>query len=83
MLFLGFYAPVTMDLGWANRNGIRLVTSRGEGRAAVGRALELAGAGLLQNAQLVTHRCPLADIQLGLDAMRSRDSDRVKVVFTP
>ena len=40
LLILAFYKdPVSFNLGFANREEISLVTSRGEGRQAVGRAL--------------------------------------------
>jgi L-iditol 2-dehydrogenase len=84
LLFLGFYdEPVTFDLGLANREEINLVTSRGEGRMAVRRALELTASGAITSAGLVTHRYPLEDIQAGFEALRAREGDPIKIVFTP
>lgn len=84
LLFLGFYdASVQFDLGQANREEINLVTSRGEGRMAVGRALGLCAAGAITGRGLVTHTFPLEDIQAGFDALRARDGDPIKIVFTP
>ena len=84
LLFLAFYKdPVPFDLGMANREEITLVTSRGEGRMAVGRALQLAGAGALRGAELVTHRFRLDDIQDGFDLLRSREGHPIKIVFEP
>ncbi len=84
VLFLAFYKdPVPFDLGFANREEITLVTSRGEGSRAVGRALELASAGLISGERLVTHRFPLDEIQVGFDMLRSRQGKPMKAVFIP
>lgn len=84
LLFLAFYSdPVSFDIGYANREEIRLVTSRGEGRTAVGRVLQLAAAGRIQGADLVTHRFPLEHVQEGFDTLRTKKGDPIKVVFTP
>lgn len=84
VIFLAFYdEPVPFDLGLANREEINLVTSRGEGRAAVGRALGLAERGLLRGEELVTHHYPLADIQQGFDDLRNRTGNPMKIVFVP
>jgi 2-desacetyl-2-hydroxyethyl bacteriochlorophyllide A dehydrogenase len=85
VLFLGFYKdPVPFDLGRANREEVNLVTSRGEGRMAVGRALRLAESGVIRGAALVTHRFALDDIQAGFDVLRDRDGTTpVKLVFVP
>ena len=84
LLFLAFYKdPVPFDLGFANREEIALVTSRGEGRRAVGRALELAAAGLISGERLVTHRFPLDEIQVGFDMLRSPQGKPMKAVFIP
>jgi L-iditol 2-dehydrogenase len=84
ILFLAFYAePTVFDLSLANLSEIRLVTSRGEGRAAVRRALALAERGVIRGAELVTHRYPLADIQRGFDELRDRRHNPIKVVFEP
>jgi L-iditol 2-dehydrogenase len=84
LLILAFYKdPIPFDLGFANREEIALVTSRGEGGRAVGRALRLAAAGLITGERLVTHRFPLDEIQAGFDMLRSRQGKPVKVVFIP
>ncbi len=83
-LFLAFYeTAVSFDLGLANREEINLVTARGEGRKAVGRALSLIASGAVQGEELVTHRYGLDDIQRGFDELRSRHGDPMKVVFIP
>lgn len=84
LLILAFYKdPVSFNLGVANREEISLVTSRGEGRRAVGRALQLAATGLISGERLVTHRFPLEQIQAGFDMLRSRQGKPMKVVFIP
>ncbi|BCB91321.1 zinc-dependent alcohol dehydrogenase [Phytohabitans suffuscus] len=84
LLFLAFYdEPVNFDIGRANREEVRLVTSRGEGRTAVGRVLRLAASGAVRGADLVTHRYPLERIQEGFEALRAKAGDPIKVVFTP
>jgi L-iditol 2-dehydrogenase len=84
LLVLAFYKdPVSFDLSFANREEITLVTSRGEGRQAVGRAVALAAAGLISGERLVTHRFPLEEIQAGFDMLRSREGKPMKVVFIP
>jgi 2-desacetyl-2-hydroxyethyl bacteriochlorophyllide A dehydrogenase len=84
VLFLAFYKdPTVLDLNLANLSELRLVTSRGEGRASVRRALALAESGLVRGRELVTHRYPLVDIQQGFDDLRERRDDPVKVVFVP
>ena len=84
LLILAFYKdPVSFNLGFANREEICLVTSRGEGRQAVGRAVQLAAAGLIRGERLVTHRFPLDEIQAGFDMLRSREGKPMKVVFVP
>jgi L-iditol 2-dehydrogenase len=84
ILFLAFYKePVTFDLSLANLSELRLVTSRGEGRDAVHRAVGLASRGLIRGHDMVTHRYPLEDIQRGFDEIRNRVHDPVKVVFIP
>jgi L-iditol 2-dehydrogenase len=84
LLILAFYKdPVPFDLGFANREEISLVTSRGEGRGAVGRAVALAAAGAISGERLVTHRFPLDEIQAGFDMLRSRQGKPMKVVFIP
>ena len=84
LLVLAFYKdPVLFDLSFANREEITLVTSRGEGRQAVGRAVALAAAGLISGERLVTHRFPLEEIQVGFDMLRSRAGKPMKVVFIP
>lgn len=84
VLYLAFYkGPVTFDLTLANLSEVQLVTSRGEGRAAVRRALGMAARGLIRGGELVTHRYSLEDVQLGFDALRDRTHDPVKVVFVP
>jgi 2-desacetyl-2-hydroxyethyl bacteriochlorophyllide A dehydrogenase len=83
-LFLAFYHdPVDFDLGYANREEINLVTARGEGNVAVGRALSLISEGRVRGESLVTHRFSLDDIQAGFDALRARTGDPMKVVFVP
>jgi 2-desacetyl-2-hydroxyethyl bacteriochlorophyllide A dehydrogenase len=84
LLFLAFYDnPVSFDIGRANREEVRLVTSRGEGRTAVGRVLQLAASRAIRVADLVTHRYPLENIQEGFEALRAKAGDPIKVVFTP
>jgi L-iditol 2-dehydrogenase len=84
VLFLAFYdGPTTFDLNKANLSEIRLVTSRGEGRAAVRRSIVLAERGLVRGRDLVTHHYPLDNIQEGFDDLRHRRGDPVKIVFTP
>jgi len=84
LLILAFYKdPVSFDLNFANREEISLFTARGEGRRAVGRALQLAAAGLISGERLVTHRFPLEEIQAGFDMLRSRQGKPMKVVFIP
>ena len=84
LLILAFYKdPISFNLGYANREEVSIVTSRGEGRQAVGRALHLAAAGLISGERLVTHRFPLEEIQAGFDMLRSRQGKPMKVVFIP
>ena len=84
VLFLAFYpGPVPFDIGLANREQITLVTSRGEGRSSVPRVLDLAVAGRISGAQLVTHRFPLSEIQAGFEALENKTGDPVKMVFVP
>ena len=84
VLFLAFYKePTPFDMNLANLSEVRLVTSRGEGRASVRRALALAEGGRVRGRELVTHRYPLAEIQQGFEDLRERRDDPVKVVFVP
>ena len=84
ILFLAFYAgPVTFDLSAAIRDDVTLYTTRGEGAAAVRRALSLAAQGKIRCGELVTHRFPLDQIQEGFRVARERDGDPIKVVFVP
>ncbi len=84
VLFLAFYKEATpFDMNLANLSEVRLITSRGEGRASVRRALALAEGGRVRGRELVTHRYPLADIQQGFEDLRERRDDPVKVVFVP
>jgi L-iditol 2-dehydrogenase len=84
ILFVAFYTePVTLDLNAVVRNDVNMYTSRGEGGNNVKRALALAATGKLQGKALVTHRFPLADISAGLQVLRDRIGDPLKVVFVP
>jgi len=83
-LYLAFYdEEVPFDLGRANREEITIVTARGEGRLAVGRALALIGSGRVRGAELVTHRYGLEHIQQGFDDLRARVGDPMKMVVVP
>ena len=84
ILFLAFYpGPVTFDLSSAIREDVTLYTTRGEGAAAVRRALSLAAQGKIRCGELVTHRFSLDDIQEGFRVARERVGDPIKVVFIP
>jgi L-iditol 2-dehydrogenase len=84
ILFLAFYpGPVTFDLSSAIREDVTLYTTRGEGAAAVRRALSLAAQGKLRCRELVTHRFSLDDIQEGFRVAKERIGDPIKVVFVP
>jgi L-iditol 2-dehydrogenase len=84
LLFLAFYpGPVTFDLSAAIRDDVTLYTTRGEGAAAVRRALSLAAQGKIRCGELVTHRFPLDDIQEGFRMIREREGDPIKAVFVP
>lgn len=84
ILFLAFYSePVTFDLSAAIRDDVTLYTTRGEGAAAVKRALSLAAQGKLRCGELVTHRFPLDQIQEGFRVVRERIGDPIKAVFIP
>lgn len=84
ILFLAFYpGPVTFDLSAAIRDDVTLYTTRGEGAAAVRRALSLAARGKIRCGELVTHRFPLDQIQEGFRVAREREGDPIKVVFIP
>jgi L-iditol 2-dehydrogenase len=84
ILFLAFYpGPVTFDLSAAIRDDVTLYTTRGEGAAAVRRALSLAAQGKLRCGELVTHRFPLDEIQEGFRVAKERVGDPIKVVFEP
>jgi L-iditol 2-dehydrogenase len=84
ILFLAFYpGPVTFDLSSAIRDDVTLYTTRGEGAAAVRRALSLASQGKLRCGELVTHHFPLDQIQEGFRVVRDRVGDPIKVVFVP
>jgi L-iditol 2-dehydrogenase len=84
ILFLAFYSePVTFDLSSAIRDDVTLYTTRGEGAAAVRRALSLASQRKLRCGELVTHRFPLDQIQEGFRVVREREGDPIKVVFIP
>jgi L-iditol 2-dehydrogenase len=84
ILFLAFYSgPVTFDLSSAIREDVTLYTTRGEGAAAVRRALSLAAQGKIRCGELVTHRFPLDQIQEGFRVAREREGDPIKVVFVP
>jgi L-iditol 2-dehydrogenase len=84
ILFLAFYKDkVTFDLSRAIRSDVTLYTTRGEGRASVGRALSLAAQGKLRGAELVTHHFPLDDIVEGFRVVREREGDPIKAVFVP
>ncbi len=84
ILYVAFYSePITLDLNAVVRNDVNMYTSRGEGGNNVKRALALATAGKLQGKPLVTHRFPLADIPEGLQVLRERIGDPLKVVFIP
>lgn len=84
ILFLAFYpGPVTFDLSSAIREDVTLYTTRGEGAAAVRRALSLAAQGKIRCGELVTHRFSLDDIQEGFRVARERIGDPIKVVFVP
>jgi L-iditol 2-dehydrogenase len=84
ILFFGFYpAPVTFDLSSAIRDDVTLYTTRGEGAAAVKRALSLAAQGKIRGRDLVTHHFPLEQIQEGFRTLRERDGDPIKVVIVP
>ena len=84
ILFLAFYSgPVTFDLSAAIRDDVTLYTTRGEGAAAVRRALSLCAQGKLRCGELVTHRFPLDQIQEGFRVVAEREGDPIKVVFVP
>jgi len=84
ILFLAFYpGPVTFDLSSAIRDDVTLYTTRGEGAAAVRRALSLAAQGKIRCGELVTHRFSLDDIQEGFRVAKERVGDPIKVVFVP
>jgi L-iditol 2-dehydrogenase len=84
LLFLAFYpGPVTFDLSAAIRDDVTLYTTRGEGAAAVRRALSLAAQGKIRCGELVTHHFPLDDIQEGFRMIREREGDPIKAVFVP
>jgi L-iditol 2-dehydrogenase len=84
ILFLAFYpGAVTFDLSSAIRDDVTLYTTRGEGAAAVRRALSLAAQGKLRCGELVTHRFSLDDIQEGFRVAKEREGDPIKVVFIP
>ena len=84
ILFLAFYpGPVTFDLSAAIREDVTLYTTRGEGAAAVRRALSLAAQGKIRCGELVTHRFPLDQIQEGFRVAKEREGDPIKVVFVP
>ena len=75
--------PVTFDLSAAIRDDVTLYTTRGEGAAAVRRALSLAAQGKIRCGELVTHHFSLDDIQEGFRVAKERDGDPIKVVFVP
>ncbi len=84
ILLLAFYkGAVTFDLSVAVRNDVTLFATRGEGAAAVGRAVSLLAQGKIRGRDLVTHRYPLDQIREGFRALREREGDLVKVVFIP
>jgi L-iditol 2-dehydrogenase len=84
VLLLAFYdQPVTVDLSHAVREDITLFATRGEGAAAVGRAVSLLAQGRIRGAELVTHRLPLEQIQEGFEMLRERRGDPIKLVFIP
>jgi L-iditol 2-dehydrogenase len=84
ILFLGFYpAPVTFDLSSAIRDDVTLYTTRGEGAAAVRRALSLAANGRIRGRELVTHHFPLEEIQEAFRVLREREGDPIKIVIVP
>ena len=84
ILFLAFYpGPVTFDLSSAIREDVTLYTTRGEGAAAVRRALSLCAQGKLRCGELVTHHFPLDQIQEGFEKIRAREGDPIKAVFVP
>jgi L-iditol 2-dehydrogenase len=84
ILFLAFYPqPVTFDLSRAIREDVTLYTTRGEGAAAVRRALSLASQGKLRCGELVTHHFSLDDIAEGFRVAKEREGDPIKVVFVP
>ncbi len=84
ILYVAFYSePVTLDLNAVVRNDVNMYTSRGEGGNNVKRAIALAASGKLQGKTLVTHRFALEDITEGLQVLRERIGDPLKVVFIP
>jgi L-iditol 2-dehydrogenase len=84
VLLLAFYdQPVTVDLSAAVREDITLFATRGEGAAAVGRAVSLLAQGRIRGADLVTHHLPLEQIQEGFEMLRDRTDDPIKLVFVP
>jgi L-iditol 2-dehydrogenase len=84
ILFLAFYPDrVTFDLSAAIRDDVTLYTTRGEGAAAVRRALSLAAQGKLRCGELVTHHFSLNDIAEGFRVAKEREGDPIKVVFVP
>jgi L-iditol 2-dehydrogenase len=76
-----FHGPVTADLNRAVKAGLTLYTVRGEGNRAVGRAVALAGRGMLRTASLITHRFPLDAIAEAFDTVAERRGDAIKVVL--
>ena len=84
ILLLAFYqGPVTFDLSVCVRNDITLFATRGEGGAAVGRAVSLLAQGKIRGAELVTHRYRLDQIREGFRVLKERESNPVSVVLIP
>jgi threonine dehydrogenase-like Zn-dependent dehydrogenase len=62
---------------------VTLYTTRGEGAAAVRRALSLAASGRIRGRELVTHHFPLDEIQEAFRVLREREGDPIKIVIVP
>src|ERR1700750_525902 len=76
------HEPVTTNIDHLVRNNIYVYGSRGEGKSATHRAMELMAEKRFDATRIHTHTFPLADLPTALRYARERVEDAIKVVVT-
>lgn len=82
IVLVGFFEErVSVDLDRVVKNGIRILSVRGEGTDSVARAVTLADRGRLEIAPLITHHFPLEEISEAFDTFAYRREEAIKVIL--